>query len=73
MRTVEDVIAGGNYKERFASGLKNAFSVNDIKKGCEIFSCGVQSRSHPLDQFKITEFTNYTVPTEQKKKYQEQR
>ncbi len=66
MRTVEDVIAGGNYNERFASGLKNTFSVNDIKKEySECFSCGAQSRSHPLEQFKITEFTNYTVPTEQ--------
>ena len=66
MRTVKDVITGGNYNERFASGRENVFSVNDIKKEySECFSCGAQSRSHPLEQFKITEFTNYTVPTEQ--------
>ena len=68
MRTVEDVITGGNFNERFASGLKNAFSVNDIKKGCEIFSCGAQNRSHPLEQFKIAEFKNYTAPSEQKER-----
>ena len=69
MRTVEDVIAGGNYNERFASGRENAVSVNDIKKGYpERFPCGAHSRSHPLEQFKITEFTSYTVPTEQKER-----
>ncbi len=67
MRTVEDVRAGGNYNERFASGLKNTFSVNDIKNEySESFSCGAENRSHLLDQFKVKEFTNYnTVPTKQ--------
>ncbi len=52
MTTVGDVIARGNYNERYLSGEDNKVSLDTLEEEySEHFPCGVKNNSNPLKQF----------------------